>query len=118
MSTLTDPTVIVVILPVRPDLASDRETERGFARGLCSALRESYPDSILDVQWSTEATAVKVECFGTDVAEDVLGITRRFSSLWLLALQSVRDFICRRMASHAALLPLDSQIQAPCRASQ
>ncbi|MCW5872824.1 MAG: hypothetical protein KIS61_36590 [Candidatus Eremiobacteraeota bacterium] len=103
----TGPLSITVLLPLRPELVPDPEAEKIFAQGLLAALRETYPDSILEVCWATETDQVRIDFDGEggEVREEVLSITERFSRLWLLALQSVRNYLNARLALHTQWLP-------------
>lgn len=101
------PRSITVFLPLRPELVPDPEAERVYAQGLLAALRESYPESTLEVCWATETDQVRIDFDGDgeEVREQVLSLTERFSRLWLLALQSVRNYLNVRLVQHASWLP-------------
>ncbi len=103
----TDPRSITVFLPLRPELVPDPEAEKTYAQGLLAALRENYPESILEVCWASEVDQVRIdhEGDGAEVREQVLAITESFSRLWLLALQSVRNDLQVRLTQHAHWLP-------------
>lgn len=103
------PRSITVFLPLCPELVPDPEAEKVYAQGLLAALRENYPESILEVCWASEVDQVRIDHDGDggEVREQVLALTERFSRLWLLALQSVRNYLQVRLTHHARWLPTD-----------
>jgi hypothetical protein len=105
--TPADPRVITVTLPLRPELLADPEAEKSYCQGLAAAVRDTYPSSIVEVCWSQTAAHVQIDYPGDrdDVREEVLVLTERFSRLWLLAFQAVRNYLGDRLAHYANLLP-------------
>ena len=101
------PQFITVTLPLQPSLVADPQAEKCYAQGLIGVLRESYPDSILEVCWSDQAEHVQIDFDGdhNDLREEILRTAEWFSRLWLLALQTVRNYLQDRLAQHAQLLP-------------
>jgi hypothetical protein len=101
------PQFITVTLPLQASLISDPQAEKCYAQGLTGALRESYPDSILEVCWSDQAEHVQIDFDGdhSDLREEILRTAEWFSRLWLLAMQTVRNYLQDRLSQHAQLLP-------------
>jgi hypothetical protein len=88
-------------------MPADPEAEKRLAQGLTGVLRENYPASILEVCWCDRAEHVQIDFEGDrdDVRDEVLRTTEWFCRLWLLALQTVRNYLNDRLSQHARILP-------------
>ena len=104
---MKSPQFITVTLPLQAPLISDPQAEKCYAQGLTDALRESCPDSILEVCWSDQAEHVQIDFDGdhSDLREEILRKAEWFSRLWLLAMPTVRNYPQDCLSQHAQLLP-------------
>lgn len=105
-SSMTSPRSIQVFLPMRKELAHDPECAVAFTQGLIVALRQDYPDSILEVAWKLDAEHIQIDLDGegTDVREMVAARVESFAQLWLVALRSVRNYLNRCLRQQSQLL--------------